>query len=83
MSFWKCVLYGYVSISLLALMAIPFSALGWSESDVLSAIPAILIGIPWSLPLLSLSNGGSVYWAFFLVLLAIIMNVVALWIIAR
>lgn len=42
------ILLVYVVVSILALAAIPLSAAGWITPDPLSAIPALLLGVPWS-----------------------------------
>ena len=36
----------YVAVSILSLAAIPLSNAGWITPDPLSAIPALLLGIP-------------------------------------
>ncbi len=60
MTICKWCLAAYGLVALLALAAIPMSALGWIAPDPLSAVPAILVGAPWSVLLVSLEVTDSV-----------------------
>jgi hypothetical protein len=61
-------------MELLALAAIPLSAMGWITPDPLSAVPAILVGAPWSFLLVSLKLTDMVSLNVLLVALAMLIN---------
>jgi hypothetical protein len=61
-------------MELLALAAIPLSAMGWITPDPLSAVPAILVGAPWSFLLVSLKLTEMVSLNVLLVALAMLIN---------
>jgi len=69
---WLILFYAFVS--LLALAAIPMSAAGWITPDPLSAIPAMLLGVPWSYLLTELFGSQSPALNAVLLALAIIIN---------
>jgi len=69
---WLTVLYA--SLSALALAAIPLSAAGWITPDPLSAVPAILLGLPWSYLLLTLVDSQSLALNFGLLAMAMAIN---------
>jgi hypothetical protein len=79
--YWLVVVYAVVSV--LALTAIPLSAAGWITPDPLSAIPAILLGLPWSHLLLWLGDTHSVTVNFGLVAAAMAINGCLLWLLGR
>lgn len=64
----------YVAISALALAAILLSAAGWIAPDPLSAIPALLLGIPWSYGLVTLAGSQSAALNFVLLAVAMVIN---------
>lgn len=74
---WLVGLYAVACV--LALAAIPLSAAGWITPDPLSAIPAILLGQPWSHLLLWLGGSQSVSMNMVLVALAMSLNAALLW----
>jgi hypothetical protein len=74
MTICKWCLAGYGLVALLALAAIPMSAIGWIAPDPLSAVPAILVGAPWSFLLVSLDVADSVALNVLLVALAMLIN---------
>jgi hypothetical protein len=78
---WLVGLYAIACV--LALAAIPMSAAGWIEPDPLSAIPALLLGLPWSYVLLRLGDSQSVPINMGLVALAMGINAVLLWVLGR
>ncbi len=78
---WLIVLYGLVSA--LALAAIPLSAAGWIAPDPLSAIPALLLGLPWSVLLPQLLDTQSVTVNFVLLALAMAINAALVWLLVR
>jgi hypothetical protein len=80
-SHWLVLLY--VVVSVLALAAIPLSAAGWINPDPLSAVPALLLGLPWSYVLLALGHSESVPVNFVLLALAMAMNAAILWLLGR
>jgi hypothetical protein len=79
--YWLVVVYAVVSV--LALIAIPLSAAGWITPDPLSAIPAILLGVPWSHLLLRLGDTESVTINFGLVAAGMAINGCVLWLLGR
>lgn len=72
----------YAILCVLALAAIPLSAAGWITPDPLSAIPAMLLGVPWSYLLTSLV-GQSPGLNLFLVAGAMTINAALLWALGR
>ena len=78
---WPILLYAIVS--LLALAAIPMSAAGWITPDPLSAIPAILLGLPWSYLLTELVGSQSSALNIVLLALAMAINASLIWLIGR
>ena len=78
---WFIALYAFASI--LALAAIPLSAAGWITPDPLSALPAMLLGLPWSAVLLRLGGSESTLLNVFLVALAMATNTALLWLSGR
>ena len=78
---WLILLYGVVSA--LALAAIPMSAAGWITPDPLSAIPALLLGVPWSYLLTALVGSQSSALNIVLLALAMIINAGLIWLIGR
>jgi hypothetical protein len=80
-SHWLVLLY--VVVSVLALAAIPLSAAGWITPDPLSAVPALLLGLPWSYVLLAFGHSESVPVNFVLLALAMAMNAAILWLLGR
>jgi hypothetical protein len=79
--FWLIVLYGIVCA--LALAAIPLSAAGWIAPDPLSAIPAMLLGLPWSVLLVTLADSQSVAVNFGLLAVAMAINAALVWLLVR
>jgi hypothetical protein len=73
----------YTLVSVLALIAIPLSAAGWITPDPLSAVPAMLLGLPWSHLLLWLGDTQSVMINFGLVAAAMAINGCLLWLLGR
>ena len=78
---WLVALYTLVSI--LALLAIPLSAAGWIDPDPLSAIPAMLLGVPWSFLLTSFVDAESPALNFLLLLVAVAINAGLIWMLGR
>lgn len=78
---WPVIIY--VVLSILALAAIPLSAAGWIEPDPLSAVPAILLGFPWSYLLTWLGGTDSVTINFALVAVAMAINGCLLWLLGK
>jgi hypothetical protein len=70
-------------VSVLALAAIPLSAAGWITPDPLSAIPAMLVGLPWSHLLVSLVDTDSMPVNVLLLVAAIAINGCLLWVLGR
>jgi hypothetical protein len=73
----------YAIVCVLALAAIPLSAAGWITPDPLSAVPAILLGLPWSRLLLRFGDPQSVPLNFGLMALSMAINAAILWLLAR
>jgi len=73
----------YVAVSILSLAAIPLSNAGWITPDPLSAIPALLLGIPWSYGLVALGGSQSAVLNFVLLAVAIAMNAGLIWLLGR
>lgn len=73
----------YVAASILALAAIPMSAAGWIGPDPLSAVPAMLLGIPWSYGLTALGGSQSATANVALLATAMGLNAVLLWALCR
>jgi hypothetical protein len=73
----------YVVVSVLALAVIPLSAAGWITPDPLSAIPAMLLGIPWSYGLVALGGSQSSVVNFVLLALAMATNAALLWLLGH
>jgi len=73
----------YVVVGLLALAVIPMSAAGWITPDPLSAIPALLLGIPWSYALTALVGPQSAALNFVLLAGAMIINAGLIWFLGR
>jgi hypothetical protein len=73
----------YVVVAILALAAIPLSAAGWITPDPLSAIPAILLGIPWSYLLTSFAESESSTLNISLLVMAIAINAGLIWLLGR
>ncbi len=78
---WLILLYAVVSLP--ALAAIPMSAAGWIAPDPLSAIPAMLLGVPWSYLLTELVGSQSPALNAVLLALAIAINTSLIWLIGR
>jgi hypothetical protein len=78
---WLILLYAFVS--LLALAAIPLSAAGWITPDPLSAIPAMLLGLPLSYLLTELVGSQSSALNIVLLALAMAINASLIWLIGR
>ncbi|WP_108682025.1 hypothetical protein [Methyloceanibacter sp. wino2] len=74
---WPAGLYAIACV--LALAAIPLSAAGWLRPDPLAAVPALLLGMPWSHLLLWLGDTQSVTVNLALVALGMAVNVVLFW----
>ena len=72
----------YVSLCVLAFLAIPLSAAGWITPDPLSAVPALLLGLPWSYVLLQLGDPESVTLNLALLALSMAINAAIFWLIA-
>jgi len=83
MTICKWCLGAYGLIALLALTAIPLSAMGWIAPDPLSAVPAILVGAPWSFLLVSLELTDSVSLNVLLVVLAMLINGALIFLLCR
>jgi len=83
MTICKWCLAAYGLMALLALAAIPLSAMGWITPDPLSAVPAILVGAPWSFLLVSLELADSVSLNVFLVVLAMLVNGTLIFLLCR
>jgi hypothetical protein len=83
MSICKWCVAAYGLVALLALAAIPMSALDWIAPEPLSALPAILVGAPWSVLLVSLDLTGSVSLNVLLVALAILINGTLVFVLCR
>jgi hypothetical protein len=83
MSICKWCLAAYGLAALLALAAIPMSASGWIAPDPLSAVPAILVGAPWSFLLVSVDIAGSVSLNVLLVALAMLINATLIFLLCR
>ena len=75
---WLVGLYG--TACALALAAIPLSAAGWITRDPLSAVPALLLGLPWSHVLTWLGDTQSVTVNLALVGLGMAVNFVLIWV---
>lgn len=73
----------YIAASLLALAAIPLSAAGWIEPDPLSAVPAMLLGTPWSYGFALLGGFQSVALNVALLAAAMALNAALLWALCR
>jgi hypothetical protein len=73
----------YVIVCALALAAIPLSAAGWITPDPLSAVPAILLGLPWSSLLLRLGDPQSLVLNLSLMALSMAINAAILWLLVR
>jgi hypothetical protein len=69
----------YLVLCVLALAAIPLSAAGWITPDPLSAVPAILLGLPWSYLLLRFGDGQSCASNLGLMALSMAINATILW----
>lgn len=69
---WLALLYS--GLSVLSLAAIPMSAAGWITPDPLSAIPAMLLGVPWSYLLTALVGSQSSALNVVLLTLALVIN---------
>ena len=78
---WLILLYAVVSLPELA--AIPMSAAGWITPDPLSAVPAMLLGVPWSYLLTELVGSQSPALNAVLLALAIAINTSLIWLIGR
>jgi uncharacterized membrane protein len=78
---WLAVIFAAVSV--LALLAIPSSAAGWITPDPLSAVPAILLGLPWSVLLLWLVDTDALTINFALVAVSLAINASLLWLLGR
>lgn len=76
---WFVLIYAVVSV--LALAAIPMSAAGWITPDPLSAIPAMLLGLPWSYLLTELVGSQSSFLNGALLGLAMVINAGLMWLI--
>lgn len=75
------ILLVYVVVSILALAAIPLSAAGWITPDPLSAIPALLLGVPSSYAFTSVLGSQSAVLNFVLLALAMAANAFLIWLI--
>ncbi|MDX1402219.1 MAG: hypothetical protein R3245_09880 [Kiloniellales bacterium] len=73
----------YVIVCVVALAAIPMSAAGWIAPDPLSAIPAMLLGVPWSFLLTSFVESESLALNFFLLAVAMAINAGLIWLLGR
>jgi hypothetical protein len=73
----------YAAVSALALAAIPMSAAGWITPDPLSAIPALLLGVPWSYLLTALVGSQSASLNLTLLAIAMALNAGLIWLIGR
>jgi hypothetical protein len=78
---WFVLLYAVVSA--LALAAIPMSAAGWITPDPLSAIPAMLLGVPWSYLLTGLVGSQSASLNVALLAMAMALNASLIWLVGR
>jgi hypothetical protein len=78
---WLFALYAIVCV--LALSAIPLSAAGRITPDPLSAVPAILLGLPWSYLLLRFGDPQSVPLNLSLMALSMAINAAILWLLVR
>jgi hypothetical protein len=76
---WGVLLYAVVSV--VALAALPMSAAGWISPDPLSAIPAVLLGLPWSYLLTELVGSQSSALNAALLALAMVINAGLIWLI--
>lgn len=74
---WPAWLYAIACV--LALALVPMSAAGWIARDPLSAIPAVLLGLPWSIGLPWLGASESVALNLALLLLGMALNFGLLW----
>jgi len=72
----------YTLVSALALAAVVLSAADWITPDPLSAIPAMLLGLPWSM-LTSLGASQSPTLNLLLVALGMGINAALIWLIGR
>ena len=61
----RVLLWAYGVAAVLSLLAIPIGAKGWFglAPDPLSAVPAIVLAMPWSLPLLRMLPADSPWFA--------------------
>jgi len=73
----------YASVAAAALAAIPLSAAGWIAPDPLSAVPALLLGLPWSYLLVELTDGQSLVVNSGLLVVAMAINAALLFLLAR
>jgi len=73
----------YTLVSALALAAVVLSAADWITPDPLSAIPAMLLGLPWSYMLTSLGESQSPTLNLLLVALGMGINAALIWLIGR
>ncbi|HUW74393.1 MAG TPA: hypothetical protein VMW05_10290 [Methyloceanibacter sp.] len=73
----------YTLVSALALAAVVLSAADWITPDPLSAIPAMLLGLPWSYMLTSLGASQSPTLNLLLVALGMGINAALIWLIGR
>jgi hypothetical protein len=71
----------YAVVSVVALAALPMSAAGWISPDPLSAIPAVLLGLPWSYLLTELVGSQSSALNAALLALAMVINAGLIWLI--
>lgn len=73
----------YAVACVLALAAIPLSAAGWITRDPLSAVPAILLSLPWSHLLLQFGDPQFVPLNLGLLALSMAINAAILWLLVR
>ncbi len=78
---WLVILYTLVCAA--ALAAVPLSAAGVIAPDPLSAIPAMLLGFPWSYVLTGFGGSQSAGLNLILVALGMAINAGLIWLIGR
>ncbi len=83
MKIYHWLIFLYAIVSALALAAIPMSVAGWITPDPLSAIPALLLGLPWSYLLTELVGSQSSALNIVLLALAMLINAALIWLIGR
>ena len=73
----------YIVLAGLALLAVPLSAMGWITPDPLAAVPAMLLGLPWSYVLTGLAGSQSTVLNLLLVAASLAINGCLIWLAGR